>query len=274
MGTIGWIAAGSALTMWRLHPGACPMFGYIDSLALAATCSFVLGLFCFLLPHTPPAERAENPWAFLEALKLFRNPRMAFFLCLCMIATSEFQFFYMLSAPFLKSVGVTEAYIPITKTVSQWCEILALAVGVPLLLPLLGIRWCLLIGLVAWPLRYFIFVLQKPLWLIIASLGLHGLGFAFYFVVAFMYIDRVVAKDIRGSAQGLITFATYGLGMFVGSLFCGWVQDFYTLNGVVNWRGVFMVPTVITAACAVVQLIWFREAKASEIAADSRKRRS
>jgi len=267
MGTIGWIVAGSMLTGWRVGSVVGPLFGHVDSLALAAVFSFLLGLFCFLLPHTPPVKEARNPYAFLEALKLFRNPKMAFFLVLCMVATTEFQFFYMLSAPFLKSVGVTETYVPIAKTVSQWCEIGVLAVALPILLPALGVRWCLLIGLVAWPLRYLIFVFQKPLWLIIASLGLHGFGFAFYFIVAFMYVDRVAPKDIRGSAQGLITFATYGLGMFVGSLFCGWVVDYFTVAGVTNWRGVFLVPTIITSACAIVQWIWFREATRAEVMA-------
>lgn len=294
MGTIGWIVVGLGLTWWRVHPNILHLPGHIDSLALAAVCSAALGIFCFILPNTPPTKEAKNPYAFLEALKMFRNPKMAFFLVLCMVATTEFQFFYQLSAPFLKAVGVTEAYVPAVKTVSQGCEIGVLAVGLPLLLPALGIRWCLLIGLVAWPLRYLIFVFQKPLWLIIASLGLHGFGFAFYFIVAFMYLDKVAPKDIRGSAQGLITFATYGLGMFVGSLFCGKVQDFYTVDpqcvlsqdffgwilgyvtpgGAIDWRGVFLVPTLITTACAVAQWLWFREASASEVAADAAGRRS
>jgi nucleoside transporter len=293
MGTIGWIVAGLALTAWRVHPDVFHLPGHIDSLALAAACSLALGLFCFLLPNTPPSRATGNPYAFLEALKMFRNPKMAFFLLLCMVATTEFQFFYQLSAPFLKFAGVTEAYIPAVKTVSQGFEIGVLAIGLPLLLPVLGIRWCLLIGLIAWPLRYLIFVFQKPLWLIIASLGLHGFGFAFYFIVAFMYLDRVSPKNIRGSAQGLITFATYGLGMFVGARFCGKVQDFYTVasgsvvsqdffgwlfnyatpGGAIDWRGVFLVPTLITSLCAVAHWLWFREASAAEVAAATGSRK-
>jgi nucleoside transporter len=265
MGTIGWIAAGALLTYWRLHPGIISLPGRIDSLSLTAVASLLLGILSFGLPHTPPNREAKNPWAFLEALKLFQNPRMAFFLVLCMIATSEFQFFYILSAPFLANVGVTEALIPITKTVSQGCEILVLAVLLPILLPWLGVRWSLFIGLAAWPLRYLIFALGKPLWLVIASLGLHGFGFAFYFVVAFMYIDRVAPKDIRGSAQALIMFCTYGLGMFLGSLFCGWVKDAYTpVGGPANWTMVFVVPTIITTACAIAHLSWFRESGAKK----------
>jgi nucleoside transporter len=246
-GTIGWIVAGALLTTWRLNP---------STLELP---SALLGVFCFTLPHTPPNRNAKNPWAFMEALKLFRNPQMAFFLFLCMVATSEFQFFYVLSAPFLNDIGVTEAMIPLTKTVSQGCEILILAVALPLLIKPLGVRWCLLIGLVAWPLRYVIFAMKEPLWLIIASLGLHGFGFAFFFIVAFMYIDRVAPKDIRGSAQSLATFATYGIGLFFGSIFCGWVKDYFTADGVTNWTGVFMVPTAVTTLCAVAHLIWFKE---------------
>ena len=262
MGTIGWIAAGALLTWWRLHPSALVLPGRIDSLALAAGASLLLGILCFMLPNTPPNRQAKNPWAFLEALELFKKPKLAFFFVMCMVATTEFQFFYMLSAPFLNDIGITEAMIPVTKTVSQGCEILVLAVLLPILLPWLGVKWSLFIGLAAWPLRYLIFAFQKPLWLIIASLGLHGFGFAFYFVVAFMYIDRIAPKDIRGSAQALIMFCTYGLGMFLGSLFCGWVKDAYTpAGGPANWFMVFLVPTIITTACAIVHLVWFREEK-------------
>lgn len=261
MGTIGWIIAGWLLSTWRHNPDFLPLSSRIDSLVLAASFSVILGVFCFTLPHTPPSKKAKNPWAFLEALKLFRSPQLAFFLVLCMIVTSEFQFYYVLTAPFLADLGVDPQDIPAVMTIAQISEVLILAIVLPLLLPRLGVRWCLLLGLIAWPLRYLIFAMEEPLWLVKASLGLHGFGFAFFFIVAFMYIDRVAGKDIRGSAQALATFATYGLGLFLGSLFCGWVKDYFTQDGVTNWTGVFMVPAIITAACAIAHLIWFRELK-------------
>jgi nucleoside transporter len=260
LGTIGWIVAGHLLTLWRHNPGILPLSGRIDSLVLAAFFSLILGLFCFSLPHTPPNKEAKNPWAFLEALRLFRSPQMAFFLVLCMVASSEFQFYYVLSSPFLNDIGITAAEIPRIMTIAQAAEILTLAVALPLLLPRLGVRWCILIGLLAWPVRYLIFALREPVWLVVSSLSLHGLGFAFFFIVAFMYVDRVAPKDIRGSAQALVTFATYGLGLFLGSLFCGYVKDFFTEAGVTNWTAIFLVPALITAACAVAHFIWFREA--------------
>lgn len=261
MGTIGWIAAGWLLSLWLRNPDMLPATDRIYSLVTASFFSLILGAFCFTLPHTPPSKKAKNPFAFLEALKLFRSPQLAFFLVLCMVATSEFQFYYVLTAPFLGEIGVAAENIPAVMTIAQASEILILAVALPLLLPRLGVRWCLLLGLVAWPLRYLVFALREPLWLVVASLGLHGFGFAFFFIVAFMYIDRVAPKDIRGSAQGLATFVTYGLGLFLGSLFCGWVKDHFTRDGVTDWTGVFMVPTAITAVCAVAHAIWFREKK-------------
>lgn len=261
MGTIGWIIAGWLLSTWRHNPDFLPLSSRIDSLVVAASFSVILGVLCFTLPHTPPSKKAKNPWAFLEALKLFRRPQLAFFLALCMIVTSEFQFYYVLTAPFLAELGVDPQNIPAVMTIAQISEILILALALPLLLPRIGVRWCLLLGLIAWPLRYLVFAMGEPLWLVKASLALHGFGFAFFFIVAFMYIDRVAGKDIRGSAQALATFATYGLGLFLGSLFCGWVKDYFTQDGVTNWTGVFTVPTIITTACAIAHLIWFREQK-------------
>jgi hypothetical protein len=105
-----------------------------------------------------------------------------------------------------------------------------------------------------------IFAIGSPTWLVIASLTLHGFCYVFFFVAAFIYVDKVAPPDIRASAQSLIAIIALGLGRFLGSLFAGGVRDFFTTaDGVTNWTNVFLVPCALTIACAVAFLLFFRE---------------
>jgi MFS family permease len=159
--------------------------------------------------------------------------------------------------------------VPITKAVSQIAEIVCLGLFLPLSLKYLGMRATLVIGALAWPVRYFIFALQQPLWLVIASLALHGFGYAFVLVTQQIYVDRVSPKDIRASAQSLLTFVTLGVGNLLGTLLCGPLKDFYTTSvrdatgkmipGPVNWSMVFLIPGIITLACGIAYWLTFRE---------------
>jgi MFS family permease len=136
-----------------------------------------------------------------------------------------------------------------------------LAFLLPYLITRIGIRKILTIGILAWPARYIIFAIGKPVWLVIASLSLHGFCFVFFFAAAFIYVDTIAPPDIRHSAQSLITLVTYGIGNYIGSLFAGWVFDFFTKGGVTNWTSVFLVPCALTVLCAIVFLLFFREKK-------------
>jgi nucleoside transporter len=273
-GTIGWIVAGFIL--WRYltfkehHPAPAGAFVPFEELELTAVLGVLMGIVSFLLPNTPPSREAKDPWAFTKAFALFRLvPGFTVFMAISFIAAMEFQFFYVLSAPFLEQLGVTHSLVPITKAVSQIAEIVCLGLFLPLSLKYLGMRATLVIGALAWPVRYFIFALQQPLWLVIASLALHGFGYAFVLVTQQIYVDRVSPKDIRASAQSLLTFVTLGVGNLLGTLLCGPLKDFYTTSvrdatgkmipGPVNWSMVFLIPGVITLACGIAYWITFRE---------------
>ena len=126
------------------------------------------------------------------------------------------------------------------------------------------------LGILAWPIRYIIFVIGTPSWLVIASLALHGFCYVFFFTAAYIYVDNIAPKDIRHSAQGLIATIILGFGNFFGSLFCGWIQKLFTTETVdaagnavktINWRGTFLVPTALTLLCLILFVVFFREKK-------------
>ena len=116
----------------------------------------------------------------------------------------------------------------------------------------------LVIGVMAWPLRFFIFSLMKPLWLVISSLSFHGLGYTFFFFAGQMYVDKVAPPDIKASAQALIAVVTLGLGNFIGTQITGSVMDIFEKDGKFRWRPIYLFPCVLTIICAVAFVLFFR----------------
>ncbi|MEW6355033.1 MAG: MFS transporter [Planctomycetota bacterium] len=262
-GTIGWIVAGFALTFWRTQAtkdGGAAVSG--DTLLLAGWCSIAMGIFCCFLPHTPPKKQAENPWAFMEALQLLKDKNFAVFMGIAFVVTTELQFYYIPTAEFLeKGVGILQKNVPAVMTTAQIAEIIAMALFLPLLLPRIGMRKALAIGVIAWPLRYVVFALYKnvPYEVVVGSLTLHGIGYTFFFVVSQIYVNKVAPPDIRASAQALLTLITLGVGSFIGTQFTGVILDVFSTPEGRHWPTIFLIPCALTVACAVAFLIWFRE---------------
>jgi nucleoside transporter len=269
-GTLGWIAAGLALSGWRWlgEAGTLPAMGG-DMLFLAGLLSLLMGLQAFALPHTPPQKEGVRPWAFLESLKMLRTRDFAIFVGITFVVATELEFYYILTAPFLESeLGIAGRNIPAVMTIAQLAEIFVMAFGLSWALKRYGMRRTLAIGVVAWPIRYVIFAIGEPTWLVLASLTLHGFCYVFFFVAAFIYVDKVAPPDIRASAQSMIAIIALGLGRFLGSLFAGGVRDWFTTPAGTNWTGVFLVPCALTVVCAAAFLLFFREESAPPGAAD------
>jgi len=265
-GTIGWIAAGWALTGWRVWFKVQNATGFGgDLLFLAGVFSVIMGLMAFSLPHTPPKKESAKPWAFVEAFKMMKNKNFLVFIIISFVVATELMFYYQLTSPFLEStrIGLSPQSVPAVMTIAQIAEIFVMALLLPIFIKKFGLRNVLVIGVIAWPIRYIIFAIGSPSWLVIASLALHGFCFVFFFTAAFIYVDSIAPPDIRHSAQSLITFATYGIGNYVGAFFAGWIQDYFTLGGVVNWTGVFLVPCALTILCAAAFLFFFKDDKSA-----------
>lgn len=254
-GTIGWIVAGFILAFWRrLSPGPRSSS---DCLTLGGILSLIMGVLCVFLPHTPPAKSAD-PLAFLKAFKMLEDPQFLVFLIISFVVTTELQFYYVPTAQFLQDIGIKNKNVPAVMTVAQMAEILAMVLALGWAVKNLGFQWTLAIGVIAWPARYVIFALMKPVWLVVASLTFHGLGYTFFFTAGQMYVDSVAPPDIKASAQALITVATLGLGNFIGTQFTGVIMDFFKVDGKFRWRPIFLVPCILTVACAIAFLALFK----------------
>ena len=280
-GTIGWIAAGGLVNLMRNWFGSLE-WGIIDVLALSGGISILAALLCLTLPHTPPVKESTDPLAFLKAFSLLRDPNYRVFFIIALIIATELPLYYILTFPFLQAaggvVGITETNLPlIMALVAQGAEVFTIALMLPAVLPIWGVRKTMLLGIFAWPARYAVFALawamhqQVPwtVWLAVASLALHGFCYVFFFVVAFIYTDMVAPRDVRSSAQALINVAVLGVGMLIGGFFAGWLKDFFTTDGVTNYTMVFLVPTVITVLAGIAFALLFREKPAGEVAVSS-----
>jgi MFS family permease len=192
---------------------------------------------------------------------MLKDRNFAIFIGICFVVATELQFYYVLTAPFLvsDSIGISSASVSAWMTIGQAAEIVVMAFVLSWSLKRFGMRKTLAVGVIAWPIRYVIFAIGSPVWLVLASLSLHGFCYVFFFVAAFIYVDQVAPSDIRASAQSLIAMVTLGFGSFVGANFSGWVQTYFTRGEVTQWSQVFLVPVAITVACAVAFLLLFKE---------------
>lgn len=261
-GTLGWIAAGWMLTGWRWLAQDAVLPGVQgDTLFLAGIVSIVMGLQALTLPHTPPTKEGVKPWAFLESLKMLKAKDFAIFVGITFVVATELEFYYILTAPFLESdsIGVSSANVPAVMTIAQFAEIFVMAFLLSYFLKKYGMRKTLAVGVIAWPIRYIIFAIGTPPWLVIASMTLHGFCYVFFFVAAFIYVDKVAPPDIRASAQSMIAIVALGFGRFLGSLFAGKIRDVFTTTAGTDWTLVFLVPCILTILCAVAFMLFFRD---------------
>jgi nucleoside transporter len=256
LGTIGWIVVGLIVGAWGVEATATPLH-------LAAGLSVVTALYCLTLPPTPPLarnQRFELRHALpLESLHLLRDRSMAVFALASFLICIPLQFYYAFTNLFLNEVGVVNAAGKMTG--GQMSEILCMLL-IPWFFRRLGVKYMLAVGMLAWVLRYAMFAFGAPgelMWMLWLGIVLHGICFDFFFVVGQIYIDREAPSALRAATQGLITFLTYGLGMFVGSWLSGVVVDTYASQGAHDWRSIWLIAGACAAAVLVLFVLAFKD---------------
>jgi nucleoside transporter len=267
-GTLGWIASNWILSAWRYVPDI--KIGGNDCLYLAGAASILMGLFCFGLPHTPPAKSGVSPFAFARAFSLLGKPRVAVFLLVSFGVGVAFYFYFTLGGNFLKHLGASEENIPLLQSIGNFSEIAAM-LALPWCLKKWGVRTVLFLGALFGALRYAIFALGEPYGLVVASLFTHGFFFTFFFVVGFIFIDSVAPKDIKASAQGLLTLVVFGFSNWIGNNYViGAVQKHFTVEGQPTpWTPIWLTVAVVTFIGAVIFLVTFPKGGMKEASGSS-----
>jgi nucleoside transporter len=263
LGTIGWIVTG-----WLIDK----VFHISESelaftFKMAAVASLVLGLLSFALPDTPPKAKGTTA-SFrqilgADAFVLFKDRSFNIFFIASILICIPLSFYYSLTNLFLNEVGMKNATS--NMTFGQFSEAFFILL-IPFFFRRLGVKWMIALGMIAWGLRFLCFGYgdaQANLWMLFAGIVLHGVCFDFFFVTGQIYTDSKAALNIQSQAQGMITMATYGIGMWIGTLLSGYVKDLYTVNDIVEWRSVWLVPAGIAAIVLVLFILFFKDNKRS-----------
>ncbi len=267
-GTIGWIIAGLIIgkMAWEDSPSSLDI-----TFKVAAITSAAFGIFSFFLPNTPPPKAGKNVSVSevlgLDALKVLKDKNYLIFFLASILICIPLAFYYGQANVFLNEAGMEGAAGKMT--MGQMSEAIFLFL-MPLFFARFGVKQMLLIGMFAWVLRYGLFAygdVNSNLWMLYGGIILHGICYDFFFVTGQIYTDNAAGPKVRSSAQGLITLATYGLGMYIGFWAAGKIVGKYAVvdeaGKIVNheWQTIWLFPCLFAAGVALLFLLLFKNPK-------------
>ncbi len=266
-GTIGWIISGLVISFvaWDSAQGrADGMLRY--TFLMAAVASTVLGLFSFSLPKTPPSSKGEkvsiSDILGLDAIGLLKNRNFLIFFISSILISIPLAFYYQNANPFLSEIGMED---PTAKmSIGQVSEALFLLL-IPYFFKKFGFKITILAGMLAWTVRYLLFAYGETgelVFMLFIGIALHGICYDFFFVSGQIYTDSKAGPKIKSAAQGLITLATYGLGMLIGFWVAGQVSDMYlNADGSHNWEQIWIIPAGFAFVIMILFAIFFKDEK-------------
>ena len=256
-GTIAWIVVTNIIGFYALGDK-------VAIFEIAMYTSFLLGIYSFTLPNTPPKADKNASVAQilgLDALKLFKDRSFLIFFISSILICIPLSFYYAMANPSLTDSHMSN--VENKMSLGQASEVIFMLL-IPIAFTRLGVKKMLVVGLVAWIVRFLCFGYGDGIsseWILYIGIILHGVCYDFFFVTGQIYTDQKAGEKIKNSAQGLITFATYGIGMGIGSKLSGIVLDYYTVNEVKDWQAVWMVPAAIAGVVLLLFVFFFSESK-------------
>ncbi len=267
-GTIGWIVAGlgiSYLFQWDSTAGIKD--GMLqNTFLMTAIASAVLGIYSFTLPKTPPKMNAEKASISnilgLDALKLLNDRNFLIFFVSSILICIPLAFYYQHAGQFLGEIGVNN---PAGKmTIGQISEVLFMLL-LPVFFKKYGFKKTILFGMLAWALRYALFAFGNSddlTFMLILGIALHGICYDFFFVSGQIYTDSKAGEKVKSAAQGLITLATYGVGMLVGFWIAGKITDNFLIGeNTHDWQQIWIIPATFAIAVFVIFALLFKNEK-------------
>ena len=258
LGSVGWIVAGLIIGYfgWEGSQTLKNTF-YMSSIASA-----FLGFYSFTLPNTPP-KLGSNKLKIreilgLDALSMLKDKGFLFFFIASILICIPLAFYYQHANQFLNEIGMKAAASKMI--LGQISEVLFLLL-LPLFIKRYGIKNALIVGILAWGVRYMLFAfgdIGVKSWMLIFGILLHGVCYDFFFVSGQIYTDFKAGEKYKSTAQGLITLATYGLGMLIGFRFAGWLTDQYISDIGHLWKNIWIQPAIFSFVVLTLFLIFFK----------------
>ena len=273
-GTIGWIAASWAFPMIWLQTDLnfqwMPPFivgpevanvtsRLADALIFSGVISVTYGLFCFMLPNTPPKKDAVEKLAFKKAFALFNQTSFTILVVASLTVSIIHQIYFLQTGPFLSSIGLKDSQIGPAMTVGQFAEIAAMAY-LGFFLKRFGFRKVIFLGVLAYAARYAVFgTVTLPIWIMVVSQAFHGICYAFFFAGAYIYVDKIADEDVRHSAQTVFGMIILGGGPVIGGWLSGYLQETFTQAGFFDYSPFWYTLSAIGFVTALFFGFMFRE---------------
>ena len=266
-GTIGWIVAGLVITYIQFH-----YFRDVEKsslpLKMAAAASALMGLYSFTLPNTPPQNVGKGVTVGevlgLKTLRLLRETSFFIFVLCSLLISIPLAFYYNFTNLFLNELGMQG--VAAKQSMGQMSEVFFMLL-MPFFFVRLGVKKMLLVGMLAWVIRYAFFAqgnLGSLEWMLYLGILLHGICYDFFFVTGQIYVDKKASSEIRASAQGFIALITYGVGIGLGSLVSGKIVDAFTSGGVKDWSKIWWIPCAFAAVIALFFALTFKDKTADK----------
>lgn len=265
-GTLGWIIAGLSISYvfnWD-QEGNIGEGLLRNTFLMTAIASLVLGLFSFTLPKTPPRAATTDKVSIkeilgLDSLSLFKDRNFLIFFISSVLICIPLAFYYQNANPFLVEIGMEN---PTGKmTLGQISEILFMLL-LPYFFTRFGFKKTILVAMIAWVIRYLLFAFGDDGalgFMLLIGIALHGICYDFFFVSGQIYTDSKAGAKFKSSAQGLITLATYGVGMLIGFWVAGKIATAYLLAGGKHaWDVIWVYPAGFALAVFVLFAIFFK----------------
>jgi nucleoside transporter len=259
-GTLGWIVAGLLISFGFNWDSQADQLR--NTFTMAAAASLALGVFSFTLPATPP-KKGDTGGGLrealgLDALALLRDRNFLVFFAASILICIPLAFYYQHANQFLTEVRVANAAG--IQTIGQMSELVFMLL-VPFFLKRFGMKMTLLIGMLAWAARYVLFAYGNAgelVFMLILGIALHGMCYDFFFVSGQVFTDSKAGPRYKSAAQGLITLATYGVGMLIGFWVAGQLTAAFAIEGGHDWRSIWIYPAAFAAGVAVLFGLLFK----------------
>ncbi len=256
-GTIGWIVAGLIIGWLAWEQKAT----LVNTFRLTAIVSLILGVFSFTLPDTPPVNTGKTTLREilgLDAIALLKDRNFLIFFISSMLICIPLAFYYQETNIFLNELKMQGAAGKMA--FGQMSEMIFLFL-MPLFFVRLGVKKMLLIGMISWAIRYVLFAygdIGSGIWMLYAGIILHGVCYDFFFVTGQIYTNEKAGDKFRSSAQGMITLATYGIGMLIGFWVAGLIAEKYTLPDGHLWKTIWLIPAGIALFVFLIFALFFK----------------
>jgi len=194
----------------------------------------------------------------LDALVMLRDPSYLVFLIASVLFCIPLTFYFSFTNAYLNDVGVQNAAGKMS--LGQASEVIMMLL-MPFIYRTFKLKTILMTGILAWSVRYAFLALGNAgsgMWMFYLAILVHGVCFDFFVMTGQLYTDQEAPAHLRSTAQGFLTFLTYGVGMFAGSLLSGIAVDYFTTAGTRHWTGFWLTSSLGSFAIFLLIAFLFR----------------